>query len=379
VNRFALPLLLVLSLLVPVRAAPAGAQRTAGWAPGEAASAEYIVTLRPGRARRERVIALVPGDDVTHVFTTVLNGFSARLDAARLDRLRHDPDVIGVVPAVRMHAMGTQTGAEWGLDRLDAASGLDRNYTYTHTGKGVTAYVIDTGIDASAADFGGRASVAFDATGGDGKDCDGHGTHVAGTIGGTRYGVAKDVTLKAVRVLDCQGSGTDAGVIAGMDWVARHAHRPAVANMSLGGGRSAPIDAAATRLSGAGIFVAVAAGNDGGDACDGSPSGAGGVLAVAASSRTDASAGFTDHGRCVRVYAPGAEITSDWPNGAVHTMSGTSMASPHVVGVAALYKEAEGDAPQSAVTGWITAHAVRNALTGVPPGTPNLLLNTGGL
>jgi subtilisin family serine protease len=395
VTRSTLSLLLALSLLVPVRAAPAGARRAAGSAPGEAASGEYIVTLRPGPARRERVMALVPGNEVTHVFTTVLNGFSARLDAARQDRLRRDPDVIGVVPAVRMHAMSTQTGVDWGLDRLDAASGLDRNYTYTHTGKGVTAYVIDSGIDASAADFGGRASVAFDATGGDGKDCDGHGTHVAGTIGGAasgrartgrpppgethRYGVAKGVTLKAVRVLDCQGSGTDAGVIAGMDWVARYAHRPAVANMSLGGGRSAPIDAAVARLSGAGIFVAVAAGNDGGDACDGSPSGAGGVLAVAASSRTDASAGFTDHGRCVRVYAPGVEITSDWTSGATHTMSGTSMASPHVVGVAALYKEAEGDAPQATVTGWITAHAVRNALTGVPPGTPNLLLNTGGL
>ena len=321
----------------------------------------------------------MPSGAVTHVFTTVMNGFSAWLDAAQLDRLRHDPNVVTVAQAIPMHATDTQSGADWGLDRLDAASGLDQRYTYHHTGKGVTAYVIDTGIDPSNADFGGRASAAFDATGGDGKDCDGHGTHVAGTVGGARYGVAKNVTLKAVRVLDCQGSGTDAGVVAGMDWVAQHARKPAVANMSLGGSKSPTIDAAAAKLTEAGIFLAVAAGNSGADACDGSPSGADGVLAVAASEQTDASASFTSYGKCVKVYAPGVGITSDWLAGGTHTISGTSMAVPHVVGVAALYKEAHGDGSQATVTDWITSHAVKGAVTSVPAGTPNLLLNTGGL
>ena len=379
--------MLALLALPTLAAAPAAAQGAGVHRPiaplvstqGGKASGQYIVTVRSGGSHRERAIGSLPTRTVTHVFTKVVNGFSARLDAAQLDRLRRDPDVVSVAQTATMRAMTTQTGAGWNLDRLDATAGLDQKYTYTHTGKGVTAYVIDTGIDASGPDFGGRASVAFDATGGDGKDCNGHGTHVAGTIGGTKHGVAKGVTLKAVRVLDCRGAGTDADVVAGMDWVAQHAHKPAVANMSLGGGKSATIDAAATKLSAAGIFLAVAAGNDGADACDGSPAGADGVLAVAASDRTDASADFTSHGACVKAYAPGVGITSDWLNGGTKTSSGTSMATPHVVGVAALYKEAVGDRSQATVTGWITSHAVRNAVTAVPAGTPNLLLNVGGL
>jgi subtilisin family serine protease len=381
-KRFAILPLLVLPVLAAAPAAAHGAVVSVAplvSAQGGAASGQYIVTVRSGGSHREHAIGSVPGGAITHVFTKVVNGFSARLDAAQLDRLRHDPNVVSVARAATMHTMTTQTGAGWGLDRLDAASGLDQKYTYTHTGKGVTAYVIDTGVDASNSDFGGRASVAFDATGGDGKDCNGHGTHVAGTIGGAKYGVAKGVTLKAVRVLDCQGSGTDADVVAGMDWVAQHAHRPAVANMSLGGGKSVTIDAAAKKLTGAGIFLAVAAGNDGGDACDSSPAGADGVLAVAASDRSDASAGFTNHGRCVQVYAPGVGIVSDWLSGGTNTVNGTSMATPHVTGVAALYKEAVGDGSQATVTGFITSHAVRNVITGVPAGTPNLLLNVGGL
>jgi subtilisin family serine protease len=348
-------------------------------AQGGAASGQYIVTVKSGTDHRTHAMAAVPASTVTHVFTNVVNGFSAKLDAAQLDHLRHDPNVVTVAQAATMHAMGTQSGADWGLDRLDAASGLDQRYTYNHTGKGVTAYIIDTGVDPSDSDFGGRASVAFDATGGDGKDCNGHGTHVAGTIGGTKYGVAKNVTLKAVRVLDCQGSGTEADVVAGMDWVAQNAQKPAVANMSLGGGKSATIDAAVKKLTNAGVFLAVAAGNDGADACSGSPSGADGVLAVAASDKTDASASFTNYGKCVKVYAPGVAITSDWLSGGTNTISGTSMATPHVVGVAALYKEANGDGSEATVTAWITSHAVKDAIKGVPSGTPNLLLNTGGL
>ena len=346
---------------------------------GSSASGQYIVTVKSGSAHRDHAIGNAPKGAVTHVFKSVVNGFSAKLNAAQIDRLRRDPNVVKVAQATTMHATATQSNPDWGLDRLDASSGLDQKYSYNHTGKGVTAYVIDTGIDTSDADFGGRASIADDATGGDGKDCNGHGTHVAGTIGGTQYGVAKDVTLKAVRVLDCQGSGTDADVVAGMDWVAQNASKPAVANMSLGGGKSASVDAAAKKLTDSGVFLAVAAGNEGADACDGSPSGASGVLAVAASDRNDASASFTNYGSCVKVYAPGVNIKSDWLNGGTNTISGTSMATPHVVGVAALYKEANGDGSESAVSGWITSHAVQGAISGVPSGTPNLLLNAGGL
>jgi subtilisin family serine protease len=356
--------LVALPVLAAAPAVPqaAVAQAPLVSAPGGAAAGQYIVTVRLGGAHRQHAMEAVPAGTVTHVFTSVMNGFSVK-----------------IAEATTMHTMSTtQTGADWGLDRLDAPAGLDQRYTYDHTGKGVTAYVIDTGVDAGA-DFGGRASVGFDATGGDGKDCNGHGTHIAGTIGGTTYGVAKEVTLKAVRVLDCKGSGTDADVVAGLDWVAQHARKPAVANMSLGGGKSPTMDAAASRLTEAGVFLAVAAGNAAVDACDGSPSGASGVLAVAASDGKDGSADFTNYGKCVKVYAPGVGITSDWLSGGNRTMSGTSMATPHVVGVAALYKEANGDGSQAAVTGWITAHAVKNAVTGVPFGTPNLLLNTGGL
>jgi subtilisin family serine protease len=382
-KRFALLPLLALPVIA---GAPAVAEAAAATpmaplvsAQGDAVSGQYIVTVKSGGSHRQHAMDAIPQGTVTHVFTKVMNGFSAKLDATQLDHLRHDPNVVTVAQAATMHTMTTQTGADWGLDRLDAASGLDQNYSYNHTGQGVTAYVIDTGIDTSDADFGGRASVGVDATGGDGKDCNGHGTHVAGTIGGTTYGVAKGVTLKAVRVLDCQGSGTDADVVAGMDWVAQNAAKPAVANMSLGGSKSSTVDAAAKKLSDAGVFLAVAAGNDGVDACSESPSGADGVLAVAAEDRTDTSASFTNYGSCVKVYAPGVDITSDWLAGGTNTISGTSMATPHVVGVAALYKEANGDGSQATVTDWITSHAVKDAVTDVPAGTPNLLLNTGGL
>ncbi len=376
--------LIPLLALPAVALAPVAASAMTPMAPlvlaqGGGATGQYIVTVKSGGTHREHALGEAPKGAVTHVFKSVVNGFSARLDATQLTHLRHDPNVMAVTQATTVHTTAAQSDPDWGLDRIDADSGLDKTYNYTHTGKGVNAYIIDTGIDASNADFGSRASVAFDATGGDGKDCNGHGTHVAGTIGGTKYGVAKDVTLKAVRVLDCQGSGTDADVVAGMDWVAQHAEKPAVANMSLGGTKSDTIDAAAKKLSDAGVFLAVAAGNDGADACEGSPSGADGVLAVAASDNADASADFTNYGKCVKVYAPGVDITSDWLDGGTNKISGTSMATPHVVGVAALYKEANGDGSEADVSDWITSHAVKDKISGVPSGTPNLLLNTGGL
>jgi subtilisin family serine protease len=366
---------LALFLALPmVAAAPALPPAAAHGAP---AAGQYIVTVKHGSVRR--AISGVPREAVTHVYTRVLDGFSARLDAAQAARLRRDPSVLSVAPVTMMHTQDTQAGAPWGLDRIDAVTGLDQRYTYRHTGRGVTAYVIDTGIDASAADFGGRAAVAYDATRGDGRDCNGHGTHVAGTLGGARYGVAKGVAIQGVRVLNCEGGGTDADVIAGMDWVAQHARRPAVANMSLGGGKSTATDVAVQRLTAAGVFLAVAAGNGAADACDHSPSGAAAAFAVGATDRADAMAGFSNHGRCVKVYAPGVQITSDWLGGAARAVNGTSMASPHVAGVAALYKQSAGDVPPAAVGAWITAHAVRGVIHGLPAGTPNLFLHTAGL
>jgi subtilisin family serine protease len=376
--------ILPLLALPAVGLAPAAQAASTPLAPlvktqGSAAPGQYIVTVKSGTAHRDSAMDEVPKSTVTHVFQRVMNGSSAHLDGDQLAKLRRDPNVVKVTQATTVHTMQTQDNPDWGLDRLDASKGLDQKYTYNHTGKGVTAYVIDTGIDTSNADFGGRAKIAHDATGGDGKDCNGHGTHVAGTIGGKEYGVAKDVSLQAVRVLDCQGSGTDADVVAGMEWVAGNAAKPAVANMSLGGQKSSSIDDAAKKLADAGVFLAVAAGNESADACNGSPSGVDGIMTVAASDKSDKSADFTNHGKCVEVYAPGVDIKSDWLGGGTNTISGTSMATPHVVGVAALYKEANGDASEKTVTDWIVGKAAQGAISGVPSGTPNALLNTGGL
>jgi subtilisin family serine protease len=241
-----------------------------------------------------------------------------------------------------IHAYGAQSSPTWGLDRIDQRNlPLDASYSFSSIGNGVTAYIIDTGIRTAHTEFGGRAFVGFDAFGGNGQDCNGHGTHVAGTVGGTNYGVAKNTRLIAIRVLDCNGSGTTSGVIAGIDWVTKNRILPAVANLSLGGGTSTALDTALQNMIFSGVATAVAAGNSGADACKYSPARVPAAMTIGASNSSDAKASWSNYGKCVDWFAPGVSITSAWysSNSATNTISGTSMATPHVAGAAALYLE----------------------------------------
>lgn len=342
----------------------------------------YIVVFRDevadphGRAREK---ALKAKAKLEYSYSSALKGFAAELTDEAIAELRADPDVAFIEQDQAISLTATQSPTpSWGLDRIDQRNlPLSNSYTYNATVAQQTvvrAYIIDTGIQTGHADFGGRASAVFDAFGGNGQDCNGHGTHVAGTVGGSTYGVAKSIKLRAVRVLNCSGSGTNSGVIAGMDWVRTNHIKPAVANMSLGGGFSSAVNSAANNLASAGVFLAVAAGNSNANACNSSPSSAANATSVAASSISDARASFSNFGSCVHIYGPGVSITSDWLNGGTNTISGTSMATPHVTGVAALYKAANGDASFSTIRSWLINNATLNEITGNPAGTPNRLL-----
>ena len=340
----------------------------------------YIVVVRDGADPRS--VAAVAGVSPRHLYGRVLNGFAADLNAGQLNALRHNPRVAYIEQDGVASIAATQNNATWGLDRTDqAALPLSGTYTYVTTASNVHAYVIDSGVRASHNEFGGRASQVFNAAGGKNDDCNGHGTHVAGTVGGTLYGIAKQVRIYGIKVLGCSGSGTWSGVISGMDWVAANHQKPAVANMSLSGGSNASVNAAAVNLMNAGVYLAVAASNDGADACSYSPANAPGAMTVAASNSSDVRASWSNYGACVDLYAPGVGITSAWHknNTATSTISGTSMASPHVAGVAALYKATFGDASQATISAWLTSTATPNAISGNPAGTPNLLLFKGTL
>ncbi|WP_422631973.1 S8 family peptidase [Pseudokineococcus basanitobsidens] len=364
-------------------AAPSGDAPLAVQSAGaDAVEGSYIVTLEAGSDAEDVAadLGVVPDE----VYDVAVDGFAADLDAAELAAVQRDPDVVAIEEDAVVTLDATQRvavgGGLYGLDRIDQRNRpLSGTYTYGSTASGVTAYVVDTGIATSHPDFGGRARNVYDALGGNGQDCNGHGTHVAGTIGSATYGVAKGVQLRGVRVLGCDGSGSTSGIIAAVDWVRGNAVKPAVANMSLGGGYSAALNRAVDSLAASGVSIAVAAGNENQDACAVSPASAGGALTVAASDQTDTRASFSNYGSCAEIYAPGVGITSTWLNGGTNTISGTSMASPHVAGAMALVKARYGDLPSSQVNDTL----VQNATTGVVArnvgSTSNRLLFKGGL
>lgn len=343
---------------------------------------EYIVVFRddvadpPGLAKS---LAKTHGAALRHTYTRAIKGFSAQLSDAAVAALARHPQVAYVEQDQVMYASTTETNATWGLDRVDQrALPLSGTYTYTPTGAGVTAYIIDTGIRFDHVEFGGRASKGYDAvtSGGSASDCNGHGTHVSGTVGGTTYGIAKGVRLVAVRVLDCNGSGTTSGVIAGIDWVTSNHGTPAVANMSLGGGASTALDDAVRRSISSGVTYAIAAGNSNVSACNSSPSRVLEAITVGATTSSDARASYSNYGSCLDLFAPGSSITSSWYTSttATNTISGTSMATPHVTGVAALYLQGNPSASPSAVASAIVSSATSNKVTSAGTGSPNKLL-----
>jgi subtilisin family serine protease len=314
---------------------------------------------------------------LTHVYKNALNGFAVEMSPADAERLSEDFRVAFVEEDGVVSLDATQSNPPWGLDRIDQRNRpLSGTYTFNWTGAGVFAYVIDTGILTSHTQFGGRAANVFDAFGGNGQDCNGHGTHVAGTVGGSTYGVAKSVNLRGVRVLNCSGSGTNSGVIAGVDWVRVNRQNPAVANMSLGGGASSALDTAVNNLSNSGVAIAVAAGNSNTNACNSSPARAANAITVGSTTSTDARSSFSNFGSCLDLFAPGSGILSAWIGSttATRTISGTSMASPHVAGVAALYKQANPGASASTVRNAIVNGATTNVVTSAGTGSPNRLL-----
>jgi subtilisin family serine protease len=366
----------VTALSTPAVAAPAtGRIRSAGSATAVAGS--YIVVLKAGKTGADRLAGKF-GGTVARTYGTVLNGFEARMSEAAAKRLAADPSVSYVEQNQRVSLLGTQTGATWGLDRIDQrARPLNGTYTYPNTAGNVHAYIIDTGIRFSHNDFGGRATSGYDAVdGGSADDCNGHGTHVSGTVGGSTYGVAKSVSLVAVRVLDCSGSGSISGVIAGINWVTSNAIKPAVANMSLGGSASTSLDSAVTRSITAGITYAVAAGNNNGNACSTSPARVATAITVGATTNTDARASYSNYGSCLDLFAPGSSITSDWysSNTATNTISGTSMASPHTAGAAALVLSAHPAYTPAQVRDSLVNSATTNVVTSPGTSSPNRLL-----
>ena len=352
---------------------------------------EYIVvlkapaqgepSLKPGLAAENLVSRF--GGSVFLTYEHALRGFAIRMTPEQARSMSAAPEVEYVEENGRVYISGgSQPDATWGIDRLDQHDlPLNQTYLYNASGKGVHAYIIDTGIRISHNEFGGRAEHSFDSfsDGQKGNDCNGHGTHVAATVGGNLYGVAKGVQLHAVRVLNCDGSGSIAGVIAGVDWVANNRVLPAVANMSLGGGKSDALDDAVRRAIGAGVTFVVAAGNENQDACTRSPARTPEAITVGATADNDQRASFSNWGRCVDVFAPGSKILSAWPtdDASTRVLNGTSMAAPHVAGVAALVLERNGSASPAAVTSALVDNSTPDKVGSAGRCSPNRLMFSG--
>ncbi|RDI33277.1 S8 family peptidase [Lentzea flaviverrucosa] len=379
-------------------AAALGIASTAMWTPtaiaeqavlpgagAQAVEGSYIVVLKDGARTPASALASRYQGNVKHTYSAALNGFSVTgMSERQARRLAADPDVQFVERNTFATIQETQSNPVWGLDRIDQASlPLNQKYTYPNTASNVTAYVLDTGIRKTHSEFEGRASDGYDFIDNDSvaQDCQGHGSHVAGTVGGRTYGVAKKAKLVGVRVLDCNGSGAWDGIIRGIDWVTANGKKPAVVNMSLGGsGTNSSLENAVRRSISAGFTYVLAGGNSGQDACNFTPARTPEAITVGASDRADKrsiwSAGSSNYGRCLDIWAPGSDIVSASHSSDTGTrsMGGTSMASPHVAGAAALYLGANPSATPAQVRNALVGAATPNKLTDIRTGSPNLLL-----
>ncbi|HCU49256.1 MAG TPA: hypothetical protein DGG94_05510, partial [Micromonosporaceae bacterium] len=374
----ALALALTAAIAAPATAAD-GVIRDAGGP--DAVPDSYIVVFKGSPAvNLANTLAAKHKAKVTYTYDSALRGFAAQMSETQAKKVAGEPSVAYVSQDQRVSTTANQANPpSWGLDRIDQRNRpLNANYTYNTTASNVHAYIVDTGIRVTHVDFGGRATFDYNAAGGANTDCNGHGTHVAGTVGGAAYGVAKAVRLHAVKVLDCNGSGTTAGVIAGVNWVTSNRINPAVANMSLGGGANTALDSAVRNSINSGVTYAIAAGNSNSNACGFSPARVGEALTVGATNINDSRSSFSNYGGCLDLFAPGEGITSAWSSSdtAANTISGTSMASPHVAGVAALYLATNPGANPATVRYHVVYNGSVNRVSNAGSGSPNILLHS---